>query len=96
MKPIIATRRRRRSARRKETTKNKPAGLIGGRAVIYNPASRQQPHLRAYKQTHQYLTDGQLVSCSGRVEKRCAAQEVKEMNCSQMGGLMQHPNGFTS
>lgn len=69
--------------------------------VIYNPPSHQQPHLHAYKQTHQYLTDREVVSSIARRVKEvrslsCAYQEIKKINCSQMGILMQNNNGFTS
>lgn len=45
--------------------------------VIYNPPSHQQPHLHAYKQTHQYLTDREVVSCIARRVKEGALIVVR-------------------
>lgn len=74
MKAIIGVRSCSEGRRQLRARCFKPtARLLRGSLVIYNPPSHQQPHLHAYKQMHQYLTDREVVSCvAPRVKKRAA------------------------
>lgn len=77
------------------------ARLIKGLSLIYNLLSHQQPHLHAYKQVHQYLTDKEVVSCIAPRGKElrslsCSDEEMEKINCFQMGEIMQNDNDFTS
>lgn len=73
MKAIIGIRSCSEGRRQLRARCFKPtARLLKGSLVIYNPLSHQQPHLHAYKQMHQYLTDREVVSCISPRVKRAA------------------------